>query len=800
MELVCGVQRIACVENGRFGANRRRKLRRFGWFCAKQSQTIRIACCVMRSPEGVHRIAGRNCAKQSQFGSKRRGLCRVDRHRPRIGVILGRFSVQAHGFLVAAAPAVDCNSFTAKAIGEFIGSVYGVYCGFLTQVDGLADRGVAVLLKSRLHSDMPLRRDVVGALEDFADRRREIDELLNAAGFGDLTLKLLAVKALLLCELLKNRIGLDHLRAGKNLARENQRINRFDAARTIGDNADRTCRSHARQSCIADFLRIPGFPKAFFPVRERPAQSGKFTACSAGLLVHKLHEFGSELDAFFRIVGYSEGEQAIGESHHAETDLTIRLRESGGIGNRIFACIDNVIEEAHRQSNGLGQSGPVHIGADPAARYEFGKIDAAQRTGLIGQQRLLAAWISRLDLAERRSRIVAVDPVDEGHAGLAGPVGALDYHLPDFADSVAFGCLFGDGFVHVDEIDQIFDAVVSYIESARQKIPLLSSRILNNVRGFIRLEQCFHPGVGDFYGDVEIDEIVEVLLGVQKSQDVRVVDAYHCHVCTPAESALLNRVGGLGEDAPETDRPRSRAAARGHAVSGGSELVERKSRAAAGLLNQGGMHNRLENAFYAVFDRQDETGAEHSTSLCVHQSGRIGQKLQRCHEVVVLPVPGINLFGIGSVAGFCRGYRPRYPAEKLPGCFDTPAPTTLYEIPVLQNAQGIFAEHRSVTGRRMDTELGHDYITTLKNIFISRPDSFKSPRRSYLFGTLLIVALLGQVVSAGGCSMGDSQPSEAEDVSDSLAETNSQSLCAGRKIGPSEIFGRDFGSSPAEQP
>ncbi len=48
------------------------------------------------------------------------------------------------------------------------------------------------------------------------------------------------------------------------------------------------------------------------------------------------------------------------------------------------------------------------------------EVDRTEVARLVREQRLLAAGIGALHLAELRRRVVAVDPVEENHAGVAG--------------------------------------------------------------------------------------------------------------------------------------------------------------------------------------------------------------------------------------------------------------------------------------------------------------------------------------------------------------------------------------------
>lgn len=58
--------------------------------------------------------------------------------------------------------------------------------------------------------------------------------------------------------------------------------------------------------------------------------------------------------------------------------------------------------------------------------------------------------------------------------------------------------------------------------------------------------------------------------------------------------------------------------------------------------------------------------------------------------------------------------------------------------------------------------------------------------------------MLGMIVRLSGCSARYSKPSEPEYVSDPLTESNTQTLCAGPKIGPFEVIELSLGGPLAE--
>lgn len=90
--------------------------------------------------------------------------------------------------MCAAVAAVDCNSFAAELIGQFIGFIDGGGGCVFREVYGFADRGVAVLLEGGLHFNMPFGLDIIGTFENFAYLRWDPVDLLDTPGLCNLIL------------------------------------------------------------------------------------------------------------------------------------------------------------------------------------------------------------------------------------------------------------------------------------------------------------------------------------------------------------------------------------------------------------------------------------------------------------------------------------------------------------------------------------------------------------------------------------------------------------------------------------
>ena len=125
--------------------------------------------------------------------------------------LLRRFLLtERHRLIFPASPAVNRNSFAAKTICEPVGLIYAKNSGFFGEIYGFTDCSVAVLLESGLHFDVPFGFDVISTFEDFTYAGRDLSDLLDTSGFGNLFFEFFAVKAGLGGDLFEDRIYLEY--------------------------------------------------------------------------------------------------------------------------------------------------------------------------------------------------------------------------------------------------------------------------------------------------------------------------------------------------------------------------------------------------------------------------------------------------------------------------------------------------------------------------------------------------------------------------------------------------------------
>ena len=276
---------------------------------------------------------------------------------------------------------------------------------------------------------------------------------------------------------------------------------------------------------------------------------------------------------------------------------------------------------------------------------------AGEHPGVAGD-----AGVGRLEIAELRRGVIAVGRVDEQHPGLAVVPGQVDDAVEHLAGAQGVDHLAGGG---VDQV--VFQVVFD--------------------RG--------HEGVGDGHAEVEVGEPGLVLLGDDEVEDVRVVDAEHAHVGAAPLAALLDGLGGGVEHLHERQRPR------GHALGGLHRRVlrpqprERVARAAAGLVHQGAVAHRREDAVHGVVHRQDEAGAQLAEVRAgVHQAGRVGQEIEgvdHAEEPVAQP------FEIGEITVH-PGHRVADPAAQALPVFERLTGRVLQIVPTLEHGFGGFGE------------------------------------------------------------------------------------------------------------
>ena len=536
----------------------------------------------------------------------------------------------------------------------------------LPQVDGLRDREVGVPLEGGLHPHVPLPVDLVRRDEAAAHLVRHVLAAGQGAAGRQLLHQLARVEAAVARRLLEGAGDLGQERAVPHPPVVGERVERLDARGGAGDDRDRARRGDARPGGVAvaraAFSRTRGYLAGrvdrALPVRE-----------DALLLAERLrsrvrggrdlaHQPLREVERLLRVVRDPCRDQQIGEAHDPEPDLAVAADRLGDLGQREGARVDDVVEEAHAQRDGLAQRLPVEV----AGRLvpEPRDVHRAERARLPGEQRHLAAWVRRLDRAERRRRVGAVDGVEEDHARVAAEPGGA-HGLVEQCGGVLAAALFP--VARVDEGDLL--AACSGLQE----------------------------GVGDGEREVEALGGDAVVLRVDEGADVGVVDAQDAHVRAVALSALRDEARDVVVVAQHGDGAAGRAVGGGDGLALAAEPGEVEAGAAAVLLDHrrglGGRHDRLER----VLDRQHEAGGEGAPAAAgVHQRRGVGQEAQAGHRVVEALRPDGAQLG-GRLEG---SDRLGDAGEELLGRLDDGAAGVAQQVAALEDGAGVLGERRRV--------------------------------------------------------------------------------------------------------
>ena len=206
------------------------------------------------------------------------------------------------------------------------------------------------------------------------------------------------------------------------------------------------------------------------------------------------------------------------------------------------------------------------------------EVHRAERARLEGQERLLAARVHRLEAAERpasgspprRDRGTRAPARRDAHADAAMPVEQRRARRSSATRSPLRGWRSGHGSPRAAARKNASGAATERLKFSR---PVAALR-------------------------------------VHELEDVGVLGGEDGHVRAAPHAALLDDLGRGVEDAHERDRP-ARDAVRGlHDVAPRPQPREREAGPAAGLVDERGPLERVEDRGEVVLDRQDEAGGE----------------------------------------------------------------------------------------------------------------------------------------------------------------------------------------------
>ena len=307
--------------------------------------------------------------------------------------------------------------------------------------------------------------------------------------------------------------------------------------------------------------------------------------------------------------------------------------------------------------NGLFQLAAVQCIALCGLPEVVDQIDGAQVARLIGQQRLLSAGVGGLDFPLSGAGVVSIQAIQEDDAGFTRLPGGVDNGLEHRPGVELSGNLLGCG-VH----------------------KIIAPSGLHSG----------HEGLGKTNGDVEVGNLLGVVLAGDKVHDIGVVHPENAHIGPPAGAALLHRLGGGVEDLHKGDGAAGNTPGGVYRGALGPQPGEGKTGAAAGLVDQGGVLDGVEDVLHGVLHRKHEAGRELSQRTAgVHEGGGVGEKVQAGHQVIKEFGRGRHI-GLGVEARIGCGDRVRHPVKKLVHRLNRLSVLVTDQIAPLQDGAGIF--------------------------------------------------------------------------------------------------------------
>ena len=488
---------------------------------------------------------------------------------------------------------------------------------------------------------MPLRGDVVGSAEHFLNPIRHRQGRVNqgqAALLRQLLHQLGGIKAFVAGHRLEIGIALDQPGVVHHIADIGQGKERLNAAGGSGDDADGAGGGNRNRGRVPHPPDLAGLiVDAALPSGKDAAPFRQFRRGLIGFLLNPPHHFRPQFQGFLGIVADAPLGQQVGKAHNAHSDAAGFLAHFRNFRDGIVVHINDIVQQMHAGADSPGQARPVHFHGVPGIAHHPGHIQGAQIAGLEGQQRLLAAGIGGLDPAQLGIGIVPVNPIQKDDARIPGLPGHGHQAVKDLFGVKAANHFPGAG------VHQVI-------------IPALGDPL--------------HKILGNGDGDVEVNQMFPVLFGVDKAQDVRVVDIQDAHIGPAAGAALFDHIGGGVKGVDKADRAGGHAAGGADHIPLGAQAGKGKAGAAAAFVNQGGLPHPVKDGFQGIVHRQHKAGGKLlQLPAGVHQRGGVGHKLQTPHHSVELLLGGLPLLlrrvvvevGLGQVAG----HPPKHPVRIL---------------------------------------------------------------------------------------------------------------------------------------
>ena len=584
---------------------------------------------------------------------------------------------------VAGAIAVDRDALTARPIRQLVRRADIIDSRGVGEVDRLRNGIIRRFLEGGLHTHVPVRANVVSGHESVLHPIRHLCAFREMPAFGKEADQLFAVEPFFSGDCFELLVDLGKFcpLGGVVLVEvvrtdEGEREDGLNAARTVRDDAQGPRGGNRRARRVAHRAWTFGASRAvdrICPVGEVSAHGGQLLGGAIRFLLDEAHHFTGEVQGLFGAVRDAHIDQHVRPAHDAQADAPDRLRCLLDLGNRVVIHLDDVIEQVNRPPHDLAQVGPINFFRTRSSHSEVTKIDRAEVARIVGIERLFATGVGRFDRAALRHgvRTAVVDAVDEDHAGVAVLPGVFEHRLPDLTG-----------------------------------VPLvngLPGLRIDDVVGGARFDGL-HEGVGHGHANVEVLERRHVGLHFDEGVDVRVIDAQDAHVGAAPGAALFDRFGGGIEHLHERDWPARHAHRRLHAVIRGPQTRKREAGAAARLMDDRCVADRLENTINGIRHWEDEASRKLLQFMPgVDQRRGVRQEVQGGHQPVEAFFGG-RAVAFGA-AEFQLGFREilGHTPEALVRRLDCVALIVALGDPTLHNDLGVLRKRRRFECTRAKT-------------------------------------------------------------------------------------------------
>ena len=328
---------------------------------------------------------------------------------------------------------------------------------------------------------------------------------------------------------------------------------------------------------------IGGVVDAALDGGESAAFPGKLDAGEHGMVAHEFHHLRGEFLPGGGTVAHAHVVHQVRQPHDSQPDPAGAL---GGFtqlryGGDVLVGVHHVVQEAGGEGDRTLQGSPIHI---LIGGEELRQVDGSQAAVLVGSEILFAARVGGFELVQVGDWVSAVGGVEEEHAGFSVVVRLFDDLVEQVAGAHALVGLERDASQRGLLEGAVEAAVTRVGDVGELQVP---AAVVLHRR---------HKGIRDAHGNVEIGDLVLIRLAGDELFDIRMVHAQHSHVGSAPRAALGDFAEGMVVDAQEAHRSGSLPGGGFHQGALGAQVGEVETVAPAGLLDEGGIPQGLEDA------------------------------------------------------------------------------------------------------------------------------------------------------------------------------------------------------------